>query len=100
LTLRQYLWLIKRWQEDQARQDRRSAHVVWALAEINRNPETHPEHFSLEDFPLHAWSFVAKPARTEEDSARDLEEDGRRQIALWQAAIGNVWGDESTVIHE
>ena len=57
--MREYVLLLTRWQEDQARADRRAQLVVWALAEINRDRKAKADPFTLEDFPLHQWSLVA-----------------------------------------
>lgn len=74
--------LLTRWQEDQARQDRRAAQAVWIQAEINRDREKHPEPFSVQDFALHHWALVddgGHPPEVDEETAAWTQINALRQ---------------------
>ena len=95
MTLVQFLALLTRWQEEQARMDRRSQQIVWALAEINRDPKQKPDHYTLDDFRLHTWSLVEK----QPTPAHDAEQEGWHQIEIWQRAVASIYGAAAAKIH-
>src|SRR5262249_44216133 len=101
LTLRQYLALARRWQEDQHRQDRRLQQVVWMLAEVNRDRQAKPEPFTLDDFALHRWPLLGdEPAALDAVSDADLAwaEIGEMRSAVMHRfgeAAGHVEGDDA-----
>ena len=91
MTFRQYQALVTRWQEDQARQDRRAQQAVWMLAEIHRDRKQRPEPFSLTDFALHHWSLVDDGGRP---PLRDDEHAAWEQINALRTAVFMTFGGE------
>jgi len=53
LTPREYLALRRRWREKEARDDRRAALPVWALANIFRNEKKKSVPYKIEEFMPH-----------------------------------------------
>ena len=75
--------------------DRRSQQIVWALAEVNRDPKQKADRYTLDDFRLHRWGLLEKPAAPEQDA----EQDGWRMIGMFQRAVASIWGDSAAKIH-
>jgi hypothetical protein len=68
--------LLTRWEEGQARDDRRAALTAWLLAEIHRDRRQRGRPYALEDFLLHRWPSLTPatpPTQTPQEQAAVLQ---------------------------
>ena len=98
MTLRQYTALLARWQEDQARQDRRMAQVTWILAEINRDRQQRAEPFTLGDFALHRWPLVEAQSLADVRHQVTEEDLAWQEVRTMRQAVIGKFGDAAAVI--
>ena len=93
--------MLGRWQEDQARQDRRLAQVTWILAEINRDRQHRAEPFTLGDFALHRWPLVdGQPMDGVADVRQQLTEEDLawQEVRTMRQAVIGKFGDAAGAI--
>jgi len=85
LTPREITWLLRRWKEEQIRQDRRSATIAWILAESNRNRTRRARPFSPDEFLTAQWPSLGTSLQHRRNATAD--EQMAILSSVMQAAI-------------